>query len=117
MCSGSCACGNAFKEDELFSKPCNPKVNPADLEEKSKEDFNLGFAEGFRRAREIFWEEFQIKASDANMVARYLNDSDKNSIEADGLKIMAATYLHAADILIRDRREYPGYIEKGENLF
>lgn len=117
MCGGDCGCSSSFKEEDLFEKPCKPKVNPATLEEGNKAAFNLGYAEGFRHAREVFWEEFQIKASDAKMVAKYLGDEDPSALEVDGLRIVAATYLHASDVIIRDRREYPGYIEKDEKLF
>ncbi len=115
MCNQDCGCENMNRQQKIiFSSTCKPRVNPATLEDDNKAAFDLGFKEGFRQAREVFWEEFQIKASDAKMVAKYLNDNDSNSIEADGLKIVAATYLHAADVIIRDRRDLPGYIEKTE---
>jgi hypothetical protein len=117
MCGGKCGCDSSFDEEGLFEKPAKPRINPATLEEDSKVSFNAGYAEGFRHAREVFWEEFQIKASDAKMVAKYLSEEDPSALEVDGLRIVAATYLHAADVIIRDRREYPGYIEKDEKLF
>lgn len=123
-CEETCGCdSNDFVTSTRRGEPIsllnynpNQKTNPATLEEECKESYNQGFAEGFAAAREVFWEEFQIKASDANMVAKYLNQTDNTSLEADGLRIVGATYLHAADVLIRDRREYPGYIESDEDL-
>lgn len=116
MC-GNCECESTRRTDEVLID-WNPqqKTNPGALEEEDRDLFNQGFAEGFAKARKVFWEEFQIKASDANMVAKYLLEKDDTSIEADGLRIIGATYLHAADILIMDRREYPGYFED-ENCF
>ena len=114
MSDGICGCKKTKEEDVIFLSTCKPRINPATLEEDSRASFDAGFKEGFRQAREIFWEEFQIKASDAAMVAKYLNKSDPTSIEADGLRIVSATYLHAADVLLRDRRDLPGYIEKEE---
>lgn len=121
-CGGICGCDSDAEnistrrgqEVPLLNYNPNQKTSPGALEDDSKESYEQGFAEGFRQAREVFWEEFQIKASDANMVAKYLNQSDSTSIEADGFRIAAAAYLHAADVLIRDRREYPGYTEKDD---
>lgn len=114
MCSGSCSCknneSNRRNDDSyVFYWNEDQNTNPGALEEEDKALFNQGYAEGFKKAREVFWTEFQVKASDANMVAKYILEKDENSIEADTLRIMAATYLHSADILIMDRREYPGY--------
>ncbi len=114
MCDGICGCQNNKEEDVIFQSTCKPRINPATLEDDSRASFDAGFKEEFRQAREVFWEEFQIKASDAAMVAKHLNKSDPTSLEADGLRIIAATYLHAADVLLRDRRDLPGYIEKEE---
>lgn len=128
-CGGICGCDSDSDSDNenvstrrgqevpLLNYNPNQKTPVGALEDDSRESYEQGFAEGFAQAREVFWEEFQIKASDANMVAKYLNETDATSIEADGFRIVGATYLHAADVLIRDRREYPGYIEKDENLF
>lgn len=114
-CGGACGCESTRRgEDLLINWNLDQKTNPATLEEEDKANFEQGFAEGFAKAREVFWEEFQIKASDANMVANYLEQKDTNSIEVDSLRIIGATYLHAADVLIRDRREYPGYLESDD---
>lgn len=112
MCSGNCICGKGND-----GAGCGQNPSQTTPEEDTRNAFNLGFAEGFKQAREVFWAEFQIKASDAKMVAKYLVEEDPNSLEADGLKIIAATYLHAADVIIRDRRDFPGYIEKEDSLF
>lgn len=113
MCNGNCVCGKEKEEKSTRREPhdLSYKTNPATLEDESKVAYLRGFAEGFKEAREVFWEEFQVKASDANMVAKYLEERDKTAIEVDTLRLIASTYLHAADVLIMDRREYPGYKE------
>jgi hypothetical protein len=121
-CGGICGCDSdndnisTRRGQEIPLLNYNPKqnTNPATLEEDSKKSWEQGFAEGFKQAREVFWEEFQIKASDANMVAKYLNESDSTSLEADAFRITAAAYLHAADVLLMDRREYPGYSDSDD---
>lgn len=100
------------QEVPLLNYNPNQKTSPGALEDDSRESYEQGFAEGFRQAREVFWEEFQIKASDANMVANYLEQKNQNSIDADSFRVAGAAYLHAADVLLRDRREFPGYQEK-----
>jgi hypothetical protein len=111
MCD-NCNCESTRRTDEVFLEwDPSEKIDSTSLEDEGKNLFNQGFAEGFIKARKVFWEEFQIKASDAAMVAKYILEKDESSIEADGLRIISATYLHAADILKMDRREYPGYFE------
>lgn len=118
MSHGSCGCTPYGSDSDRRGERIRPikwnarqQTNPGTLEEEDKATFNQGFAEGFKKAREVFWLEFQIKASDANMVAQYINEKDPNSIDADSLRVIGSTYLHAADVLLRDRREYPGYSE------
>lgn len=117
-CGGICGCDNdgestrRGQEVPLLNYNPNQKTNPATLDEDSRDGYDQGFAEGFSKAREVFWEEFQIKASDANMVANYLEQKNQNSIDADSFRVAGAAYLHAADVLLRDRREFPGYQEK-----
>lgn len=116
-CGGNCGCEPSDRRGEevpLLNYNPNQKTSPGALEDDSRESYEQGFAEGFAKAREVFWLEFQIKASDANMMAKYLNQTDPNSLEADGFRVAAAAYLHAADVLLRDRREYPGYVDDNE---
>lgn len=113
-CKENCACQPSHRRGEevpIINWSPEQKTSRGALEEEDGLVYDQGFAEGFKKAREVFWLEFQVKASDANMVAKYLNKSDKTSIEADAFRITAAVYLHAADVLLRDRREYPGYLE------
>lgn len=92
MCGQNCMCKNQQPEVPAIS------------------DLEKGYIEGFTEARRVFWEVFQLKASDALMISNTLKKLDESSIEAQGLDILYSAYLHAADCIARDKREYPGYV-------
>lgn len=92
MCNGTCGCGHGEQQE--------PEIS----------DYDAGYIDGFRDARMVFWKVFQYKASDSRMVAKTLRELDESSMEADTLDILYSAYLHAADCIARDQREYPGYV-------
>ena len=94
MCDGNCQCGSQANDSEAY------------------ED---GFENGFYQARVHFWAEFMIKAGDMKMLYQQLRKSSgDNSIEADAFALIEATYMNAADAILRGSRQFPGYFENGD---
>lgn len=101
MCNGNCGCNNSKKQE-------------SDHEAEVRYAHDNGVARGFSLARRVFWSELMSKAGDMGAMASRLNGNG-DDVNADIMKVAEAAYFNAAEALLRDRRDYPGYIEKDED--
>lgn len=100
MCNGNCMCEN---EQQDFS---NKQLDAA---------YRRGYEDAFANARKHFWAEFMVKSGDMKMIYQQLRQSSgQDSVEADALAIIEATYMNVADAILRGSREFPGYLEDNE---
>lgn len=93
---------------------CQPKQRLTATQEDVQGAYDEGYADGFREARHVFWAEMRIKSGDSRVVSSKLKESG-NGLDADAFSIAEATYFNAAEAILRSRREYPGYMEDGED--
>lgn len=103
MCNGNCVCGK--NENNVEDDINNDEIRVA---------HDHGYVAGFIDARQLFWAELRTRAGDARLIANKLKESG-NEIDSEAFSVAEATYFTAAEAILRGRRDFPGYMEDGED--
>lgn len=96
-----------------MSNENNPPITRGD-EQMDDNRFADGFADGFTRARQIFWRDFYRKSVELDTLASNLEKSNLTEL-AEKFYFMSHLYSGVCDLISKSHSLYPGAIVSGED--